>query len=181
MSENNVPIISIVGRSGTGKTTLIEKLLRELKARGYRVATIKHDAHPFEIDQPGKDSWRHAQAGSDTVVISAADRLAMIKRLDREWSIDRIAGALLGDVDLVLTEGYKRSDKPRIEVSRRACGRELVSTASQLVALATDQPFNEGELASVPQFQLDDAAGLVDLIEKRFLRRQRPASDRFQG
>ena len=80
-----IPILSIVGKSGSGKTTLLEKLIAELKRRGYRVATIKHHAHPgFEIDQPGKDTWRHAQAGSDHVVIAAPDKIASIRRLERD-------------------------------------------------------------------------------------------------
>jgi len=162
-----IPIVSIVGRSGTGKTTLVERLLGELKARGYRVATIKHDTHTFEIDQPGKDSWRHAQAGSDVVVIASPDRLAIIRRLEREWSLDEIA-ALIEDVDIIITEGYKRGGKPKIEVSRRERGRGLVSQIDELVAVATDEPYPE---LAVPQLALDDAAGLVDLIEKLFLRR----------
>jgi molybdopterin-guanine dinucleotide biosynthesis protein B len=168
-----VPIVSIVGKSDVGKTTLMEKLIRELKARGYRVATIKHHVHWFEIDQPGKDTWRHAQAGSDVVVIAAPNRIALVERLERELSIDEIAGRI-GKVDIILTEGYKRGDKPKIEVSRRERGRELLCTEDELLALATDEPYPE--LAGVPQFHLDDAAGIVDLLEQRFLRR-RPAGN----
>lgn len=162
---HRIPIVSIVGRSGVGKTTLVEKLLVELKRRGRRVATIKHDTHTFEIDQPGKDSWRHAQAGSDVVVIAAPERLALIRRLEREWTLDEIA-ALIEDVDIILTEGYKRANKPKIEVSRRERGHGLVSRSDELVAIATDQPFPE---INVPQFALDDINGLTDLIEQRFL------------
>jgi len=165
--SRTIPLISIVGRSGTGKTTLVERLLGELKARGYRLATIKHDTHTFEIDQPGKDSWRHAQAGSDVVVIAGPDRLAIIRRLEREWSLEEVA-AQIEDVDLIITEGYKRGAQPKIEVSRRERGRGLVSNVEELVAVATDEPYPE---LVVPQFRLDDAAGLADLIEKTFLHR----------
>ncbi len=161
-----LPIVSIVGKSGAGKTTLLEKMIGELKRRGYRVATVKHDTHGFEIDQPGKDSWRHAQAGSDSVVISSPNRLALIKRLDKEMALDEIA-ALLLDVDIILTEGYKRGDKPKIEVSRREKGSELLCTEEELVAIVTDHPFD----LNVPQFDLDDTAGIVDLVEESFLRR----------
>jgi len=162
-----IPIISIVGKSNTGKTTMLEKLLAELKARGYRVATVKHDAHSFDIDHPGKDSWRHAQAGSDVVIISSPARLAMIRRVDQELNLDQIA-ELVDGVDIILTEGYKRGDKPKIEVSRRERGYGLICTPDELIAVATDQEYPD---LDVPKFGLDDAAGLVDLLERRFLQR----------
>jgi molybdopterin-guanine dinucleotide biosynthesis protein B len=163
-----IPVISIVGKSDAGKTTLLEKLIRELKARGYRVATVKHDAHSFEIDHPGKDTWRHAQAGSDHVVIASPNRIAHIQRIERELTLPEIVAAI-NDVDIVLTEGYKRGPAPKIEVSRAEKGRELLCSRDELIALATDQPFE----MDVPQFGLDDAAGLVDLIEESFLFDQR--------
>jgi len=159
-----IPIISVVGKSGAGKTTLLEKLIAELKRRGYRVATVKHDVHGFEIDRPGKDSWRLAQAGSDSVVIASPQKLALIKRLDRELALSEIA-ALLTDVDIILTEGYKRGDAPKIEVSRREKGRELLCTPDELVAIVSDQSFD----LDVPQFGLDDTVGIVDLLEGTFL------------
>jgi molybdopterin-guanine dinucleotide biosynthesis protein B len=163
-----IPILSIVGKSDAGKTTLLEKLIRELKARGYRVATVKHDAHSFEIDQPGKDTWRHAQAGSDHVVIASPARIAHIQRIERELTLPEIASTI-NDADIILTEGYKRGPALKIEVSRAEKGRELLCTRQELVALATDQHFD----MDVPQFGLDDAAGLVDLIERRFLTKDR--------
>ena len=159
-----IPIISIVGKSGVGKTTLLEKLIAELKQRGYRVATVKHDIHGFEIDRPGKDSWRLAQAGSDSVVIASPQRLALIRRLDREMALGEIA-ALLTDIDIILAEGYKRGDAPKIEVSRRERGKELLCIPDELAAIVSDQPFD----LDVPQFGLDDTAGIVDLLEGRFL------------
>ncbi len=159
-----IPIISVVGKSEVGKTTFLEKLIAELKRRGYRLGTIKHDTHGFEIDKPGKDSWRHAQAGSDAVLISSPEKLALIKRLDRERTLDELL-AYMGDVDLVLTEGYKGGDKPKIEVSRRARGQELLCHEGELLALVTDQPFD----LDLPQFSFEDVAGLADLIEERFL------------
>jgi molybdopterin-guanine dinucleotide biosynthesis protein len=164
--NNKLPVISVVGKSNVGKTTLLEKLLPELKRRGYRVATIKHDAHHFELDTPGKDTWRHAQAGSDCVVISSAEKLAMIQKVEGELTLDDIV-AQLPAVDVVLTEGYKRQDKPKIEVSRREMGSQLLCTRDELICLATDQPFD----MDVPQFDLNDAVGIVDLVEKRFLQR----------
>ena len=114
---STIPIICVVGRSAAGKTTLLEKLIPELKSRGYRVGTIKHHAHPgFEIDHPGKDTWRHARAGSDHVVIAALDKIASVRPVDREPTLDEVA-ATISEVDLILTEGYKRSGEPKIEVA----------------------------------------------------------------
>ncbi|MBC8263329.1 MAG: molybdopterin-guanine dinucleotide biosynthesis protein B [Anaerolineales bacterium] len=159
-----IPIISVVGKSGVGKTTFLEKLIAELKRRGLRVAVIKHDVHGFEMDRPGKDSWRLAQAGSDSVVIASPKKLALIKRLDREMALSEIA-AFLSDVDIILTEGYTRGDAPKIEVSRRERGEGLLCAPDELVAIVSDQPFD----LVVPQFDLEDAGGVVDLLEGRFL------------
>ena len=132
------PVVSVVGKSNVGKTTLVEKLLRELKRRHYKVATIKRDVHGFDVDRPGKDSWRHAQAGSDCVVISSHEKLAMIRKLDDELPIDEVV-SLLPEVDIVLTEGYRRQNKPKIEVSRREMGSDLLCNEEELIGIATDQ------------------------------------------
>lgn len=161
----SVPVISIVGKSGAGKTTLIEKLIPELKRRGYRVGTIKHDAHQFEIDHPGKDSYRHFHAGADWTVIGSPAKLAAVRRLERELTLDEIAAELTG-VDVILTEGYKREARLRVEVSRQANSTELICTPHELYAIAADYPIDLG----VPCVPLDDAAALVDLIERDWLR-----------
>jgi molybdopterin-guanine dinucleotide biosynthesis adapter protein len=166
MNNVAIPIISIVGKSDVGKTTVLEKVIRELKGRGYRLATIKHHVHWFEIDQPGKDTWRHAQAGSDVVVIAAPNRLAMIRELESELSLAEIA-AMIQDVDIIITEGYKRGNKPKIEVSRAARSPGLICTREELFALVTDQ--DHPEMEGVPQFDLNDTINLVDLIESEFL------------
>jgi molybdopterin-guanine dinucleotide biosynthesis protein B len=159
------PVISVVGKSGVGKTVFLEKLIAELKGRRIRVGTVKHDVHGFEIDQPGKDSWRHAQAGSDAVVIASARRVALIKRLDEEMSIDKIVQAYLRDMDLVITEGYKSGPKMKIEVSRTERTQQLVSPPEDLLAVVADQTFD----LDVPQFGLEDVEGVADLIAERFL------------
>lgn len=162
-----VPIISVVGKSGAGKTTFLEKLVRELKRRGIRVAVIKHDTHGFDIDKPGKDTWRMAQAGSDAVVISSPFKMALIKTVDHDMTPDEIAAYLDGDVDIILTEGYKRGNKPKIEVSRSEVSRELLCSEEELVALVTDQRFS----MAVPQFGLDDVEGVASLLEREVLHR----------
>jgi molybdopterin-guanine dinucleotide biosynthesis protein B len=163
--DRHVPIVSMVGKSGVGKTTVLERLIHEIKRRGYRVGTIKHDTHGFEVDKPGKDSWRHAQAGSDAVVISGPCKMALIRTLDAEMSLDEIV-QLMGDVDLVITEGYKRGDKPKIEVTRQERGMELLCQPEELIGIMADYPVD----MPVPQFPLDDAVGVVDLLEKLYLR-----------
>ena len=157
----NIPIVCIVGRSNSGKTTVLEKLIRELKQRGYRVATVKHHSHPgIEIDRPGKDSWRHAQAGSDHVVIASPDRVASIRRVDHEPTLNEIAAAI-HDVDVILAEGYKRTGRVKVEVLRAARSSEPLCTPDELLALVTDVAVP----CDVPQFGLDDASNLADLVE----------------
>ncbi len=167
MSEvGHVPVISVVGKSGVGKTTALELVIREIKMRGYRVGTVKHDTHGFEIDKPGKDSWRHARAGSDAVVVSGPHRMALIRSVDEEMQLDSII-PLMGDVDLVITEGYKRGNKPKIEVTRQERSTELICQPAELIGIMADYPVD----VSVPQFDLDDAAGVVNLLEELYLRR----------
>ncbi len=156
------PIISVVGRSDAGKTTFLEKLIPALKDRGLRVAVVKHDSHGFEMDRPGKDTWRLRQAGADAVMISSPNQMALIRSgLPRELSLDELA-TLVGDaVDLVLTEGYKSGDKIKIEVSRRVIADgELLCGPQELLAVVSDGP----RPVAVPQFDLEDAAGVADLI-----------------
>ncbi|RJQ55164.1 MAG: molybdopterin-guanine dinucleotide biosynthesis protein B [Actinobacteria bacterium] len=162
-----IPVVSVVGKSDSGKTTFLEKLIPELKRRGHRVATVKHDVHGFDIDVPGKDTWRHGKAGADFVFISGPERMAMIRRQSRELALDEIA-ELADGADILLTEGYKKADKPKIEVSRKARSSELLSVPEELIAVVADQAFD----LDVPQFGLDDAPGVADLIERMFLRRE---------
>ena len=162
----SIPLITVIGKSGCGKTTLLEKLVVELKGRNYRLGTIKHHSHRgFEVDKPGKDSWRFAQAGSDHVVIAAPDKIASYRKLERELSLDEIS-ADISDVDLILVEGYKQAEKPSLEVVRAANSRELIGNREQRFAVAADFPLDLG----VPQFGLDDVQGIADLIEQRFLK-----------
>jgi molybdopterin-guanine dinucleotide biosynthesis protein B len=154
------PIISIVGKSNSGKTTFLEKMVRELKNRHYKVAVIKHDTHGFEIDHPGKDTWRMAQAGSDIVMISSPNKMAMIKKINNELTLDQLQAQITDEVDIILTEGYKSDNKPKIEISRTEFNGELLCSEEELLALVTDNSFN----LDVPHFNLDDASGVVDLL-----------------
>jgi molybdopterin-guanine dinucleotide biosynthesis protein B len=159
-------IVSIVGNSDAGKTTLLEKLVAELTARGYRVGTVKHDIHGFDIDHEGKDSWRHKQAGAHTVVISSPMKVAVVKDAETEETLDGLASKYFQDVDLILTEGYKKEDKPKIEIFRsRVHKTPLLGGNEHLAALVSDTRLDLG----VPLFDLDDTAGLADFVERTFL------------
>ena len=161
-----IPIVSIVGKSDIGKTTLIEKLLPELTRRGYRIATVKHDLHGFEVDREGKDSWRHKKAGAHTVVISSPQKMALIRDVEKDLTLEEIREGFIRDVDLILSEGYKKDVQPKIEVFRKGKYRDLLcAREDNLVAVVSDQTFDVG----VPCLSLDDIWGLSDLIEKRFL------------
>ncbi len=164
--SSSIPVLSIIGKSGAGKTTLIEKLIPQIKNLGLRVATIKHHAHPgFEIDQPGKDTWRHALAGSDLVVIAAPDKIAKIEKLEQEKTLDDILDEIQG-VDIILTEGYKRAGKPSLEIVRLSQGVAIISSPEQLRAIATDTALD----LAVPQFDLNDAQGISQWIVRVFLK-----------
>ncbi|HWR40908.1 MAG TPA: molybdopterin-guanine dinucleotide biosynthesis protein B [Patescibacteria group bacterium] len=160
-----VPVISLVGRSNSGKTTYLEKLVAEMKHRGYRVAVIKHDVHGFEMDKPGKDTWRHAQAGADVVCISSPQKMAMIKKVEQELLLDQVLDYIDG-VDIIFTEGYKRENKPKVEVFREAAGYEPLCAKEDLLAMVTDRHLYD----DVPEFGLDDPAPLANFLEERVLK-----------
>ncbi len=164
-----VPIISIVGCSGSGKTTLIEKVVKELTSRGVRVGLLKHDAHGFEIDHEGKDSWRHKRAGAVTVGLSSPEKLAVIKDVEQEWAPDRIIASYLIDHDVVITEGYKTGALPKIEVVRAANSTTpaTIDDAS-LLGYVTDVELDTEKTL----FGLDDFTAVADFIMERFVKRE---------
>lgn len=160
------PVVSIVGKANSGKTTLICKLISDLKNRGLKVATIKHDVHGFEIDKPGKDTWKHAKAGSSNVVISSPQKIAMIQELEKEKPLDEIVQRIQ-NVDIILTEGYKSGNKPKVEVIRTEINGEPLCDENETIAIACDdENFKYG---SVPVFNWNDSVGLVDLIADKFI------------
>ena len=161
MDPVTAKIITFVGLSGTGKTTFIEKLIPEIKSRGLRLAVLKHDAHHFEMDKPGKDTYRFTAAGADVVTISNGEKFAMVERRQQELSLEEIISRL-PETDLVLVEGYKKNACPKIEIHRKELGRPLISAPKELLAVVTDEKLD----VPVPQFDLDDVAGVCDLILK---------------
>jgi molybdopterin-guanine dinucleotide biosynthesis protein B len=164
-----IPIVSIVGKSDVGKTTLLEKIVPMLIARGYRIATVKHDAHSFEIDHEGKDSWRHKHAGATMSLISSPERVAVVADADHDQSLDELRERYVRDVDLILSEGYKRETHPKVEVFRSDHSTHMLCEKDDnLVAVAGDPP-NPPE--GVPIFDLNDPKQLCDFLEERFLRK----------
>lgn len=162
------PIVSIVGKSGGGKTTLLESLIVELKRRNRKIAIIKHTHHDFEIDEIGKDSWRFSQAGGDVVTVSSPSRFAIFKKTEQDLNPQEIARYIVGDYDLILTEGFMRSDALKIEVHRKEVSAELLCSPQQLLAVVTDEPLT----IDVPQFSKDEAGKIVDLLEDKVIAQQ---------
>ena len=162
------PIISIIGKSGSVKTTLLEMVISELTRRGYSVGILKHDAHGFEIDHEGKDSWRHKQAGASVVALASPEKFAVIKDTSSEWPPERIIASYFTDVDVILTEGFKKSGFPKIEVVRKAnSSRPVSSKDKNLIAFASDFRVSR----RLPVYDINDFKGVADLIEKQIIKK----------
>ncbi len=159
--------VAFAAYSGTGKTTLIEQLIPRLKAKGLRIAVIKHDAHGFEIDREGKDSFRFSRAGADTVVISSQEKTASVSQYGRTLS------EILADIrgaDLVLVEGYKNEDLPQIGISRAATGKGFPSAdLNRYLAVVTDEEIAAGK---IPRFALDDYDGIAEFIYREIVMKE---------
>ena len=163
------PVISIVSKKGSGKTTLLEKLIPELKRRGYRVGTLKHDTHGFNIDHEGKDTYRHKASGAEAVLISSPWKLSFIKDCNEEPSLDLLIDKYMGDLDIILTEGYKRANKPQVEIFRSSVHDlplHVKGEQNTLFAVMSDTPVDLG----VPVLGINDVQVLADMIEAQFLR-----------
>ena len=158
------PLVSIVGNSGAGKTTLLEKLIAAVTQRGFRVGTIKHDVHGFEMDKPGKDSWRHKQAGAVTTLISSPKQIGMVMDVERDYKPDELI-VFLSNVDIILAEGYKRASHPKIELFRPEVYPEpLCGDDENLIALISNATVDLG----VPRFSLEDIDGLTGFLITHF-------------
>lgn len=161
-------VISFVAKSGTGKTTLLEQVIAELKRRGYRVGVIKHDAHRFDIDHPGKDSHRLTAAGADIMLISSPEKLALVKQHQAAPEVEDLLATYFADVDLVLTEGFKKSSLPKIEVHRQERSPTLLCRGEvddpTLIAVASDVRLD----LDVPVLDLNTPTAVADFVEKYF-------------
>jgi len=166
----SIKIIAFVAKSGTGKTTLVEKVIAELKQRNYRVGAVKHDAHRFEIDHPGKDSYKFSAAGADTVLLSSPDKLALIRKHAESPTIEELLDTYFTDEDIVLTEGFKKSSLPKIEIHRPEHNDTLICRGEHydptLVAVASSAQLT----LDVPVLNLNDPVSVTDFIENKFLK-----------
>ena len=159
-------IIGLAGWSGSGKTTLITRLVPCLTARGLKVSTLKHAHHGFDLDQPGKDSFMHREAGASEVVVSSAKRFAILHELrgEEEWSLPALVKKM-SPAHLVLVEGFKRDPFPKLEIHRAGNGKPLIHPDdAYIIAIASDVPLPQ---ARVPVIQLDDIEAIADLVSEK--------------
>ncbi len=156
-------VINIIGeKSNVGKTFVMEGLIRELRSRNLSVATIKHDVHGFDIDKKGKDTYKHREAGSETIIISSSSRLAIIKELKEETEIYDLINIAI-DKDIILVEGYKKSNLRKIEVYRNGVSSKIITPKNNLIAIASDINLR---LDNILVIDKNDFKKLANLIEK---------------
>ena len=161
-------IISFVGKSGSGKTTLLEKVIAELKNRGYKVGIIKHSHHKDDLDTAEKDTWRFTKAGTEFSAINSLDHLAVYRKMDSFFDPQDFSNFIGWDYDILLTEGFKGSNYPKIEVHNSQQGKELLTDPKLLLAVVTDEPLD----VKVPQFPRDNVKGIADIIVKETVGKQ---------
>ncbi|MGQ9615376.1 MAG: molybdopterin-guanine dinucleotide biosynthesis protein B [Spirochaetota bacterium] len=161
-----VPIVSFVGASNSGKTTLLEKVIKALNKRGYRVAVVKHIIRGFELDLKGKDSWRLKRAGANPLILSSPERVTFIQDVLKEQSLQKLYERFRPEVDIIFTEGYKKEPYPKIEVFRKECCSKLLCTVKDnLIAVASDTLLN----VDVPCLDINNTELIAEFIEKKYL------------
>ncbi|MBF0201540.1 MAG: molybdopterin-guanine dinucleotide biosynthesis protein B [Desulfamplus sp.] len=171
-SHTEPQIISIAGLSGSGKTTFLEKLIPVLRAKGYRIGVLKHAHCGFEMDREGKDSWRHKNAGASATLVISPGVIALLKDMDYA-SIEDVK-QYLSDMDIIIVEGFKHAEVPKIEIFRKGAGHNepLFMDSPHLVGFITDSHHRP----DVPLFGLDDVVMVSDFIEKKFMTKN-PSSE----
>lgn len=166
--ERPIPAVSVVGRKKSGKTMMVVALIAEFSSRGYKVVSIKHDAHSFEIDHEGKDSYRHYHAGAAATLIVSSERLAMVKRLASPESLPEVIARYPdADTDLIITEGFKRSSLPKIEIHLAGSGAASLlcdRPEDNLIAVVSDEPVDSDR----PVFRTTDVALVADFLRGHF-------------
>ena len=167
-TEQTIPYVSFSAKSGTGKTTYLEKLVACLKEKGLRIALIKHDAHGFEIDQPGKDSYRLRKAGVDTMILSGPEQTVQIQtHATGEPSLKQLLSEI-HDVDLILIEGYKFGSQPKIQLLRKDYNETPVGNLENTIAYVSDFPY-EPVLKNLPVFDLNEPSEMAEYLISRFI------------
>lgn len=166
--EQTIPYVSFSAKSGTGKTTYLKKLVACLKEKGLRIALIKHDAHGFEIDQPGKDSYRLRKAGVDTMILSGPEQTVQIQtHATGEPSLKQLLSEI-HDVDLILIEGYKFGSQPKIQLLRKDYNETPVGNLENTIAYVSDFPY-EPVLKNLPVFDLNEPSEMAEYLISRFI------------
>ncbi|MFD3155792.1 molybdopterin-guanine dinucleotide biosynthesis protein B [Haloimpatiens sp. FM7330] len=167
----NPKVISIVStKSGMGKTTLIEGVIKVLKQKNYKVGVLKHDAHNFEIDKEGKDSYRFTKAGADNVIINSSQKLAMVQILKEQKKVEDILKLFVG-VDVVIIEGFKNNKYPKIEVHRNGIDNRLLCEdnnfdSSTFIAIASDEKLDK----DIPILNINNHYQIAEFIVKSILK-----------
>lgn len=165
-----LPIVCFVGASDCGKTTLIENIIPILNKKGFKVATVKNDIHGFDVDREGKDTYRHKKAGAHSVIISGPDTFAMISEGNAQMNLDDYLFLISSKVDIVLTEGFKSSKKPKIELFLKGVSSEIMcSNDPHLVAVATNDPESVKSLTERPVIDLNNYDEIAEFIQKHFI------------
>ncbi|MBN2287611.1 MAG: molybdopterin-guanine dinucleotide biosynthesis protein B [Tissierellales bacterium] len=159
--------VAFVGKSNSGKTTLIIKLITRLKQQGYRVGTIKHHNHESHFDQKGKDTYEHYEAGAERVIISSPSGYGVFSRVKNEMSLSSLI-ELNQDMDLVIIEGYKNTDGHKIEIVRTARSQEMICKEDEIIALITDTDIK----ISKPVFHIDDDEAIAEFLIKSIIERR---------
>jgi molybdopterin-guanine dinucleotide biosynthesis protein MobB len=159
------PILTFIGKSNSGKTTLLTGIIPELKKRGYSVATIKHSHHNVDLDIKGKDSWKHREAGSETVILLSGKKMSCIREFTEEPPLELIRESYIHGADIILAEGFKGSHLPKIWVFRSDTPSSVINKDDSLTAVVSDREVDLG----VPWFDINDIAGLADFVENLFL------------
>ena len=167
MAKESIPYFSIVGRSNTGKTTVIERLIPILVGKGLKVAVIKHHPHDFEIDKPGKDTYRYKQAGATMAILASPHKVAVVEDTETELTLEEIITRYIHDVNLLIVEGFKREEIPKIEVFQRKEGADMPVCAEDknLIAVITDESID----TLLPVFARDDVGAVAEFILSRFI------------
>lgn len=164
-----VPIVSFIGRSNSGKTTLIERVIPELVKAGYRVATVKHAGHGFDLDTEGKDSWRHKRAGASSVVVVSKGSLALFTDVSDQLKVEEVRDRFLdASYDLIIAEGWKSEGYQKIVVVRDQLG-EISYSSDGLLAVVSHTVID----LPVPVLHVDDVGGVAALLIKQFPLRRR--------
>jgi molybdopterin-guanine dinucleotide biosynthesis protein B len=168
-SSESTPLVSIVGLSGSGKTTLVERLIRVLCGRGLRIGTIKHSRHPHPMDMPGKDSWRHKQAGAERTLFVGPETMQVVMDVKEELSPHTLTERYLSDLDLVVVEGFFSFKTEKLEVVRKERSTKPRSSPGDgAIAFVSDLSAEELEAKDVPVFGLDDVEGIAGFLVKHF-------------